>query len=218
MRRILLASVATAALAIVLHMPVSPATAQQTAQPEPSRDTATAPGNSTPGATAASPADATAGNAGTGTPGTASRSTAGAAQPTPIAQADRPDPLMGEDVSKVNGADVRGRDDKKIGDVETVLMKPDSKQVDRVVVDVGGVLGIGAHRVALPIDDLKWDPRAGAFRVSRTGDELKAMPEWKAPTSTSAATSTDTGMTSPSPAVTPGSTAPSTDQNAGTTK
>jgi hypothetical protein len=154
-----------------------------------------------------------------GTPGTASRSTAtGAAQPAPIAQADRPDPLKAEDVSKVRGTDVRGTDDKKIGDIETVLMKPDTRQVDRVVVDVGGVLGIGTHRVALPIDDLKWDPRAGAFRVSRTEDELKAIPEWKAPTSTSAATGTDTGMTSPNPAVTPGSTAPSADQNAGTSK
>jgi len=99
---------------------------------------------------------------------------------------------MAEDVSKVRGADVRGRDDKKIGDVETVLMKPESKQIDRVVVDVGGVLGVGAHRVALPIDELKWDPKAGAFRVSRTEDELKGMPEWRAPDTTSASTGSTT--------------------------
>src|SRR5690242_10947297 len=132
MRSILLKSVKNApmaaALAVLLHAPVSAALAQDRTQPD---SAATAPGNPMPGATGT-------GITGTGTTGT----TTGAAQPAPAIRADRPDPLMAEDVSKVRGADVRGRDDKKIGDVETVLMKPDTKQVDRVVVDVGGVLGV----------------------------------------------------------------------------
>src|SRR3954464_15314077 len=125
MRSILLKSVKNApmaaALAVLLQMPVSPVLAQDRTQPD---RAPTSPGNPMPGATGLGTTGAL------GTTGT----TTGAAQPAPIAQAERPDPLMAEDVSKVRGADVRGRDDKKIGDVETVLMKPESKQVDRVVV------------------------------------------------------------------------------------
>jgi hypothetical protein len=209
MHRVLLTSVATTVLSVTLLVPVSPVAAQQT--PQPSRDTVTAPSTPMPGATATSPTGSSA-----VTPGAAPG--AGIVGTAPTAPVERPNPLLTEDVSKVRGTDVRGKDDKKIGDIQTVLMKPDSKQVDRVVVAVGGVLGIGAHRVALPIDDLQWDTGTGVFRVSRTADELKSMPEWKAPSSTSAATGPDTGMTAPNPAVTPGSTAPSADQNAGTTK
>jgi sporulation protein YlmC with PRC-barrel domain len=45
-----------------------------------------------------------------------------------------------EDASKIKGADVYGADNKKIGTVSTVLMKPDSKTVDRLVVVSGSVL------------------------------------------------------------------------------
>ncbi len=104
-----------------------------------------------------------------------------------------PNPLKQEDVSKIEGASVLGGDGKKLGEVSKVLMKPDDKTIDRLVVREGGVLGIGGHRVAMPLDAFTWDADAAAFKISKTADDLKSMAEW-----------TESG--SPTPAA--GSTAP----------
>lgn len=58
-----------------------------------------------------------------------------------------PDPLKMEDVSKITGSAVYGTDDSKIGSVSTLLMKPEDKTIDRLVVSEGGVLGVGAHKI-----------------------------------------------------------------------
>src|SRR5258708_39098106 len=60
-------------------------------------------------------------------------------------------PLSQEDVSKIEGTTVYGSDDGKIGHVSTALMDPSSKKTDRLVVTAGGVLGVGGHRVAIPV-------------------------------------------------------------------
>jgi len=90
-----------------------------------------------------------------------------------------PSPLAREDVSKIIGSSVYSTDDRKIGAVSTVLMQPDSKQITKIVVAEGGVLGIGAHYVALPLDEFAWDFAKGVFKVSYSSEEVKAMPEWK---------------------------------------
>lgn len=108
-----------------------------------------------------------------------------AAAPAPAPRMPAPNPLAMEDVSKIKGKSVYGNDDKKIGDVSTALMKPDSRTVDRLVVSTGGVVGVGARHVALPIDDFKWDGDKGAFRIAKSADELKSMPEWKEATTAS---------------------------------
>jgi sporulation protein YlmC with PRC-barrel domain len=114
-------------------------------------------------------------------------------QPAVAPRAPAPDPLTMEDVSQIKGAVVYGSDDKKIGDVSAVLMKPATKTVDRLVVSEGGLLGVGAHRVALPIDAFKWDGQKDGFRLAKSADELKQMPEW---TAASAGSSTSTAMPS----------------------
>ncbi len=119
------------------------------------------------------------------TPSQAPRSTPPAATTTPPAAAVRtpaPDPLKMEDVSKINGTTVYGSDDSKIGSVSTVLMKPDTKTIDRVVVNAGGLLGVGGHKVAVPINQLTWDSDKGGFKMAKTTDDLKAMPEWQSQT------------------------------------
>ncbi len=119
------------------------------------------------------------------TPTPAPRSTPPAATtPTtpPPAAAIRtpvPDPLKMEDVSKITGTAVYGSDDSKIGSVSTVLMKPESKTIDRVVVNAGGVLGVGGHKVAVPLNQLTWDSDKAGFKIAKTTDDLKAMPEWQ---------------------------------------
>src|SRR5438132_2303202 len=73
--------------------------------------------------------------------------------PKPLAQ----NPLKQEDVTKIEGTSVLGIDGKKLGDVSRVLMKPEDKTIDRLVVRVGGVLGVGGHFVAMPLDAFSWD-------------------------------------------------------------
>lgn len=90
-------------------------------------------------------------------------------------------PLSSEDISQINGASVAGSDGSKIGSVSTVLMDPSSKKVDRLVIAEGGVLGVGAHKVALPVDAFHWDAQSHNFVIQKTSDDLKAMPEWQQP-------------------------------------
>jgi PRC-barrel domain protein len=142
--------------------------------------TSSSPGGATPNA-AALP------GAAPGTPG------APVAAPKPPA----PNPLTMEDTSKIKGADVYGSDNKKIGTVSAVLMKPDTKTVDRLVVTFGGVLGVGAHHAAMPLDAFSWDADQGGFKIAKTTDDLKAMPEWKEPSASTAAVTKPTGAASP---------------------
>jgi sporulation protein YlmC with PRC-barrel domain len=128
--------------------------------------------------------------------------------PMAAPRAPIPNPLTQEDVSKVSGTTVYGTDDKKIGTIDTVLMNPQSKSIDRLVVKAGGVLGVGGHDVALPVDQFNWDSTREGFRLAKTTDELKAMPEWRAASIGSSAGSSIGGGTrqsgSSGAAVTPG--------------
>lgn len=133
--------------------------------------------------------------------GTGTSPSATAPQATP-----KSDPLKQEDLSEIKGAAVYGSDDKKVGSVSTVLMKPDSKTIDRLVVGAGGVLGVGARDVALPVDQFRWDATKGGFKISKTEDELKKMPEWKSAGSTRASSS---GSSTPPSSSSPPATAPS---------
>jgi sporulation protein YlmC with PRC-barrel domain len=101
--------------------------------------------------------------------------------PGAIAPASAPahNPLTLEDVSKIKGTNVYGSDGKKIGDVSTALMKPESKTIDRLVVNSGGLLGVGSHQAALPLSEFQWDAEKGGFKIAKTADDLKAMPAWQ---------------------------------------
>lgn len=90
-------------------------------------------------------------------------------------------PLASEDISQIEGTSVAGSDGSKIGSVANVLMDPASKKVDRLVVAEGGVLGVGAHNVALPVDSFRWDAQNHNFVIQKTADDLKSMPEWQKP-------------------------------------
>jgi sporulation protein YlmC with PRC-barrel domain len=98
------------------------------------------------------------------------------AQPTPPPPAVNP--LTQDEVSKIEGTSVYGSDDTKIGHITEILVDPQSKKIDRLVVAAGGVMGIGGHRVAMPLDKFSWDERKGGFKISETAASVKAMPEW----------------------------------------
>jgi sporulation protein YlmC with PRC-barrel domain len=107
----------------------------------------------------------------------------GATGATVAPRAPMPDPLTQEDVSRVKGTDVYGSDGKKIGTIDTVLINPQSKSIDRLVVKSGAVLGVGGHDVALPVDQFSWDTGKEGFKLAKTADDLKTMPEWKSASS-----------------------------------
>src|SRR5258708_5856367 len=96
-------------------------------------------------------------------------------QPGPLAQAtlhpqathEAVNPLTKGDISGIEGIDVYGNEGK-LGYVSTVLIDPQTKKPDRLIVAAGGVLGIGGRRVAIPVDQFKWEPDKGAFRLMTT--------------------------------------------------
>jgi sporulation protein YlmC with PRC-barrel domain len=87
-------------------------------------------------------------------------------------------PLTQSDVSKIEGTAVFGSKNDKIGHVSEVLMNPQTKKIDRLVVTAGGFLGVGGHPVALPIDQFSWDSRNGGFKLNTTEAALKSKPAW----------------------------------------
>jgi opacity protein-like surface antigen len=97
--------------------------------------------------------------------------------PAPVQRAPAINPLTKEDVSAIEGTTVYNGDEK-LGHISTVLMDPQSKKIDRLVVTAGGVLGVGGHRVAIPLDQFKWNGDKGVFTLSMTTASLKKMPEW----------------------------------------
>src|SRR4051812_42048099 len=52
--------------------------------------------------------------------------------------------------SKLIGADVYNESSDKIGKIEDLILSPDGT-LSVAVVDVGGFLGVGKHRVAIPV-------------------------------------------------------------------
>jgi sporulation protein YlmC with PRC-barrel domain len=114
-----------------------------------------------------------AGQAPAHSPGLGSAPSAPAAQQKPAVN-----PLTTDDVSQLNGTNVYGGNGGKVGSISTALMNPESKKIDRLVISAGGVLGIGAHHVALPISQFNWQSDKGGFQIAQTEEQLKTMPEW----------------------------------------
>lgn len=89
------------------------------------------------------------------------------------------------DISTENleGASVYGSDDKKIGKVEALVFSADDQTVDHLVLDIGGFLRMGVHRVALTPAEVQI-MRKGTSNdirvyVDATEAELEAQPEHK---------------------------------------
>ncbi|MDF2231663.1 PRC-barrel domain-containing protein [Albimonas sp. CAU 1670] len=81
----------------------------------------------------------------------------------------------------VEGATVYDMGNDDIGEVVDLVLSADGK-VEEAIIDVGGFLGLGEHRVAVSMGDLKFmraDADADDVRVyvASTKEELEAMPE-----------------------------------------
>ncbi len=135
----------------------------------------------------------------TSTSDNTARAPAPGATATPAAKpTSAVNPLTQEDVSRIDGTGVYGSDNTKVGHISATLMNPSNKQIDRLVVSSGGVLGVGSHQVAIPVDQFSWDGDKGVFKLSTTVAELKTKPEWIEGAQTATGSST-APMPKPSP-------------------
>jgi sporulation protein YlmC with PRC-barrel domain len=79
--------------------------------------------------------------------------------------------------SKLMHADVYNDSNQKIGKIDDFIVSPDGK-LSIAVVDVGGFLGLAAHRVAIPVEQFgKVAPKV--VLKGATKEALKALPEFK---------------------------------------
>jgi hypothetical protein len=83
----------------------------------------------------------------------------------------------GHRVSKLLGHKVFNEQNQDIGKIDDFIIGRD--RVLFVILEVGGFLGIGAHRVALPISAVDMETVNGKIRIQGASrDELKKMPEF----------------------------------------
>ncbi|MGZ5710423.1 MAG: PRC-barrel domain-containing protein, partial [Burkholderiales bacterium] len=79
--------------------------------------------------------------------------------------------------SKLMHADVYNDSNQKIGKIDDFIVSPDGK-LSVAVVDVGGFLGLAAHRVAIPVEQFgKVAPKV--VLKGATKEALKVLPEFK---------------------------------------
>lgn len=80
------------------------------------------------------------------------------------------------------GATVEDAEGNSAGSVEDLVLDA-NETVSEVVVDVGGLLGIGAHRVALPVDsaNILWNAETDELRIqtTMTREQLETLPEYQ---------------------------------------
>lgn len=84
--------------------------------------------------------------------------------------------LIGSD--KVEGTDVYGADDRKVGAIERVMINKRSGKVAYAVLSFGGFLGMGDDHYPIPWAALVYDTRLGGYRTAITEDQLKGAPKY----------------------------------------
>ena len=84
--------------------------------------------------------------------------------------------LIGSD--KVEGTAVYGKDDRKIGSVQRVMIDKISGKIACAVVSFGGFLGMGEEYFPMPWTTLKYDTGLEGYRVNVTEDQLKGAPKF----------------------------------------
>lgn len=80
--------------------------------------------------------------------------------------------------SRLLQADVYNDRDQKIGKVDDLVVAPDGT-LSVAVVDVGGFLGIGRHRVAIPVEQFSDITQKRLVIPGATKQALKDAPEFK---------------------------------------
>ena len=85
--------------------------------------------------------------------------------------------LIGSD--KVEGTNVYGADESKIGEIDRVMIDKITGKVAYAVMSFGGFLGMGEDYYPVPWPMLKYDTNIGGYRVGLTRDLLDRAPRYK---------------------------------------
>lgn len=80
--------------------------------------------------------------------------------------------------AQLEGVNVFNYNNLKIGNVEGVLAV-DGKP-SHLIVSTGGFFSLGGHEVAIPMEDVRWDPVWKAFLVPYSEETVKDAPEYNA--------------------------------------
>ncbi len=78
------------------------------------------------------------------------------------------------------GANVRNSANEVIGKIDSLLLTQDARIVGAVI-DVGGFLGIGAHQVVVPMEQLSMIDAGNVNLPAATKESLKALPAYEKP-------------------------------------
>jgi hypothetical protein len=78
----------------------------------------------------------------------------------------------------VIGLTVKSSDNSKIGKIDNIVASADGK-IDKVVIDVGGVLGVGGKDVAVDWKDLQFNTAQHEAQIDMTKDQLKNAPAYR---------------------------------------
>ena len=126
-------------------------------------------GAATSGATTQRSPDATGGTAAT-SPTTQSQSSAqSGAAGGQLASAE-----------KMMGKNVYGQNNEKIGEVEDIILDPQSGQAKQLILSSGGFLGIGDKKVAVDFSKAQFDQQQDRVQISdMTQDQVKNMQEFQ---------------------------------------
>ena len=81
-------------------------------------------------------------------------------------------------VSKLIGAQVKNDKGERIGKIEEMIVSPDGK-VTMAVVEVGGFLDLGDHRVAIPVQQFTSLEPGNAVLPGASKTALKKLPEFQ---------------------------------------
>jgi sporulation protein YlmC with PRC-barrel domain len=81
--------------------------------------------------------------------------------------------------SRLIGMNVKNPQGEGLGEVEELVLDPQDGKLKSIVISMGGVLGIGAKRVAVPWDQVKPATDEQAFIVGMTKEELQQAPSWE---------------------------------------
>ncbi len=76
----------------------------------------------------------------------------------------------------VQGTNVYGVDDSKVGEIDHLMIDKLSGRVTYAVMSFGGFMGLGHSHYPLPWGALKYDERLGGYRTGVTENQLKDAP------------------------------------------
>lgn len=93
-----------------------------------------------------------------------------------MAENDETSTLIGSD--KVEGTNVYGAGDEKVGSIERVMIDKMSGKVSYAVLAFGGFLGMGHDHYPVPWASLHYDTELGGYRTNISKDQLDAAPKY----------------------------------------